>query len=248
MILAFFDEYLEFFIILFSIILIMILVYFIFFRPKSSKKNIESTYENEVTEDLEKDNFIDNNDDVIFDKDNYVLGQNSNLLESISPNGDVEVIVGQNVFKVEGSFADDETKVIEDSEKVVNPKTKKPKSKNDFKEVDDLIEKQFKISSDPDTFYDYEPPKEVLDPENELNRIVETVITKENIPADFGKYHVSHKKDNKKWYVKREGEDSPERELVTKTEAIAYATIKALEYNTSIVVHDEDGKISKYNF
>jgi len=65
---------------------------------------------------------------------------------------------------------------------------------------------------------------------------------------ELGKYHVLYRKEDTKWYVKREGSEKVLRVLETQAEAIAWATIKALNQDTSIVIHKRDGKIRKQNY
>lgn len=65
---------------------------------------------------------------------------------------------------------------------------------------------------------------------------------------DLGKYHVLYRDKDKKWYVKREGSDKVIRVLYTKKEAIAYATIKAINQDSDIVIHSKDGKIEKHGY
>lgn len=67
-------------------------------------------------------------------------------------------------------------------------------------------------------------------------------------PKDPGKYHVLYRKEDDKWYVKREGADKVLRVMETQAEAIAWATIKALNQDTAIVIHKRDGKIRKQNY
>lgn len=67
-------------------------------------------------------------------------------------------------------------------------------------------------------------------------------------PKDPGKYHVLYRKEDNKWYVKREGADKVLRVMETQAEAIAWATIKALNQDTAIVIHKRDGKIRKQNY
>ncbi len=65
---------------------------------------------------------------------------------------------------------------------------------------------------------------------------------------ELGRYHVLYRRDDKKWYIKREGSDKVIRVLETQKEAIAYATIKAINQDTTIVIHKKDGKIRKQNY
>ncbi|MFA5466934.1 MAG: DUF2188 domain-containing protein [Candidatus Izemoplasmatales bacterium] len=62
---------------------------------------------------------------------------------------------------------------------------------------------------------------------------------------ELGKYHVLYRKEDHKWYIKREGSDRILRVLDTQREAVAYATIKAITQDTAFVVHKQDGKIRK---
>jgi len=62
---------------------------------------------------------------------------------------------------------------------------------------------------------------------------------------ELGRYHVLFRKEDRKWFVKREGSDKILRILETQREAIAFATIKAITQNTSFVIHKQDGKIRK---
>ncbi len=61
------------------------------------------------------------------------------------------------------------------------------------------------------------------------------------------RYHVLYQKENNKWFVKREGNKKKLKLFETQKEAIAYATIKSLENETSVVVHRRDGVIRKYS-
>lgn len=63
----------------------------------------------------------------------------------------------------------------------------------------------------------------------------------------LGRYHVLYRKEDKMWYVKREGSNRILRVLPTQREAVAFATIKAITQNTSFVIHKQDGKIRKQN-
>jgi hypothetical protein len=67
-------------------------------------------------------------------------------------------------------------------------------------------------------------------------------------PVELGKYHILYREKDDKWYVKREGSDKTIRVLYTKKEAIAYATIKAINQDTNIVIHSKDGKIEKHGY
>lgn len=62
----------------------------------------------------------------------------------------------------------------------------------------------------------------------------------------LGKYHVLYRKDDKKWYVKREGSDKVLRVLPTQKEAIAWATIKAIHQDTALIIHKKNNQIRKH--
>jgi hypothetical protein len=63
--------------------------------------------------------------------------------------------------------------------------------------------------------------------------------------ADLGPYHVLFRKEDRQWFVKREGSDKVLRVLPSQREAIAFATIKALTQNESFIIHNQDGSIKK---
>lgn len=63
---------------------------------------------------------------------------------------------------------------------------------------------------------------------------------------ELGKYHVLYRKENKKWYVKREGSDKVLRVLPTQKEAVAWATIKAIHQDTALIIHKRNGQIRKH--
>jgi hypothetical protein len=65
---------------------------------------------------------------------------------------------------------------------------------------------------------------------------------------ELGRYHVLYRREDNKWYIKREGSDKVIRVLETQKEAIAYATIKSINQDTTMVIHKKDGKIRKQNY
>ena len=86
-----------------------------------------------------------------------------------------------------------------------------------------------------------------LEDKKEKDRLEKANVEKAEA-KELGKYHVLYRKDDNKWYVKREGSDKTLRVLETQAEAIAWATIKALNQDTTIVIHKRDGKIRKQNY
>ncbi|MFW5794404.1 MAG: DUF2188 domain-containing protein [Bacillota bacterium] len=65
---------------------------------------------------------------------------------------------------------------------------------------------------------------------------------------ELGKYHILYRDKDDRWYVKREGSEKTLRVLHTKDEAIAWATIKAINQDTNIVIHNKEGKIEKHGY
>lgn len=110
------------------------------------------------------------------------------------------------------------------------PEKTKTKEKAEVKKTPDEKDKTEK---------DDEPKKA---PENESNNQSSTGSN------ELGKYHILYRDKDEKWYVKREGSDKVIRVLHTKKEAVAYATIKAINQDTDIVIHKKDGKIEKHGY
>ncbi|MBI9008642.1 MAG: DUF2188 domain-containing protein [Tenericutes bacterium] len=244
MFLTFWEEYSDFFIILMGIIIGMILAYIIIFKPNNGSRAQEDL-KNDTIEDLEKEEDVlsfksaeeARLDDEMLppeEKDLFVLGENSNILESLSPDENSPT-------KIETQFLvdDDRTNI------------------NDFYDDDDddfegneAEKKNDKLLKELDKFKDIDSfDSDTRDPEVRLNRIIRDFIPLNDYAnQNIGKYHVLFRKEDKRWYVKREGKDEIEKFLYNQKEAIAYATIQALIYATTVVVHDEDGKIAKYEF
>jgi hypothetical protein len=87
------------------------------------------------------------------------------------------------------------------------------------------------------------PPEPIR--ENTLSVKPDDTPTSSKPKKELGRYHVLYRKEDKHWYIKREGSDRILRVLPTQREAIAFATIKAITQNTSFVIHQQDGKIRK---
>lgn len=100
---------------------------------------------------------------------------------------------------------------------------------DDFEQVDQLIEEQRHM----------EKPK----PVKPIPKVTNPKPKKKKV--DLGRYHVLYKKEDNTWYVKREGSDRVVKSLETQREALAFATIKAINQKTTVVVHKRDGKIKK---
>jgi len=99
----------------------------------------------------------------------------------------------------------------------------------------------------PTTRSEPKPPSSLVEPSSKTSESESTRKQTEAKPKskELGKYHVLYRREDKRWYVKREGSERILRVLDTQREAIAYATIKAITQNTAFVVHKQDGKIRK---
>ncbi len=88
--------------------------------------------------------------------------------------------------------------------------------------------------------------------ENSNTEVVEVedddTIETDKVNTRITRYHISKRKEDKKWQVRREGAQKPLKLFNTQLEAIAYAKQKALNQETSIVIHKEDGKIRKQDY
>lgn len=103
-------------------------------------------------------------------------------------------------------------------------KKRSKKTESDFKKLDDFLDD--------------------VETEEEKSLIEAAFETEEDTSPK--RYHVLYRKEDDVWYVKREGTDRITKVLNTQKEAIAFATIKAINQNTTVVVHKRDGKIRKY--
>ena len=73
--------------------------------------------------------------------------------------------------------------------------------------------------------------------------------TKEESPASETKvYHISKRKEDKKWQVKAEGADKALRLFFTQSDAIEYAKKVAGNQEGRIVIHKEGGGFRKLNY
>ena len=229
MFLTFWDEYYEFFIILLGIIIGMIIAYIIFFRPNNAR-NAHKKIKNDTIEDegdLSFDKFEEEANDEFFSAEieEFTLGANSNILESMNP-------VKEEVLERKVDYHIEADKQESDFTNDFEPEEYSKYSKE--------LEKLAEIDKFDSQNKDIEP---------RLEKIVRDVIPANDYEdQNIGKYHVLFRKDDRRWYVKREGLEEIDKFLLTQKEAIAYATIQALIYATTIVVHDEDGKIAKYEF
>lgn len=256
MVLSIWTEYYDFFIILIGVIVGMFLAYFIFFRPRNIEDSNTTEYQNNLPEDFRKamndpnyepkENLeelleelagdqadeVDPLDEIIEDLEDeqlpndFEMGENSNIYESLEPVDsidDLEDVVP--ALGIEILHEDDE----ENEEEVTEEEVVEPERIQIFGN------------------YDLRPE---IDPEQQIDDLIEDVLKlSEQTPAEVGgKYHVLYRKEDNLWYVKREGQGIVGDMLLTQHEAIAFATIQSLKNDTTIVVHDEEGRISKYKF
>lgn len=239
MFLAFIDQILPTLIILGGIILAIVIVYFVFYVPRHKSGKIEIGVKK-----LEQDP-----DEVIEDP-----VQIKPIIKAQDKEVDYkEVEVDEQV--AEELEAATEEKLVENLEEssegkpeVVIPPHIDPKEV----EVDDIDIPQ-ELSVEEEKMLIPEDSLEVLEQDmedkKEKKRLEKQKEEESNEETkELGKYHVLYRKDDNKWYVKREGSDKTLRVLETQAEAIAWATIKALNQDTTIVIHKRDGKIRKQNY
>ena len=92
-----------------------------------------------------------------------------------------------------------------------------------------------------------EKPKEEETIPQEMKEVEEKPKPKRRA-KELGNYHVTYRREDKKWLVKRAGSETILRTLETQAEAIAWATIRAINQDVSIVIHKRDGKIRKQSY
>jgi len=279
MFLDFTQLYLEFFITVLGIVILMVVGYLLFSRPtrieekpkkiktkkmktkkvkqikpiKKAKKVKPTTpkedslkEDNSDHEESSTDDLYDSNDDEQENKlpidqdvdqfkttdsnegDKQPLSNTDSLATETNKESPAVVDEGTENKPIDETVSDEnETSVSKDDNNLGNEDD--DEFIDDFDQVDQLIEKQRAVAK----------PKP-LKP---------TVPAKKAIPkkkkVDLGRYHVLYKKEDNTWYVKREGNDRVVKTLETQREALAFATIKAINQKTTVVVHKRDGKIKK---
>lgn len=212
------------FIIFGVVLLAIVLAYVIFFMPKTKGEKVVKKKVNKA-ENMEEEK--------IQEKDQAILNESKKYSIIIDPLPDIEPSPRkpeENLEKMRAEMLVEELESVNEpvnleelemqAENEENPKKIEPEKDDDVAEAKAEVETK-----------DEEVEKE----------------TKEET-KDLGKYHVLYRKDDNKWYVKREGSDKILRVLETQAEAIAWATIKALNQDTAIVIHKRDGKIRKQNY
>jgi hypothetical protein len=232
MFLAFIDQLLPTLLIFIGIIVAIVIVYFVFFAPRNraGKKEIGVTKleedENEVIEDPVEikpykapEPVLNNEETLVQEKVREVKLEENAEEEKEEISEEVKTEIVKEVIKPEDVLVDD-------------------------------IEIPEELSPEEEKMLIPEDSLETLEEEMEDKKEQERLLKEENKeePKELGKYHVLYRKDDNKWYVKREGSDKTLRVLETQAEAIAWATIKALNQDTTIVIHKRDGKIRKQNY
>ncbi|MFA6647946.1 MAG: DUF2188 domain-containing protein [Candidatus Izemoplasmatales bacterium] len=222
-----FADYRDTLIIFGVVVLVIVLVYFIFFAPKNkSKGEVIVKHEEEHFELEEKFN-----ENEINDEDFNEVQEEETVVTPVLSEASVEAVAFEDENQEIEEIVQEEEVSFEDdlNDEVVSSV-----------EVEETINKN---SLDQDTKDEVNQDINV-----ELNDDDEIEETVDQDKRELGKYHVLYRKDDNKWYVKREGSDKVLRVLETQKEAIAWATIKALNQDTSIVIHKRDGKIRKQNY
>lgn len=238
MFLAFIDQILPTLIILGGIILAIVIVYFVFYVPRHKLGKIEIGVKK-----LEQDP-----DEVIEDP-----VQIKPIIKAEGEAVDYKEVEVDEQIAEEQKAATEEKPVEnleesnEDKPEVVIPPHIDPKEV----EMDDIDIPQ-ELSVEEEKMLIPEDSLEVLEQDmedkKEQKRLEKQKEEENEETKELGKYHVLYRKDDNKWYVKREGSEKTLRVLETQAEAIAWATIKALNQDTTIVIHKRDGKIRKQNY
>jgi type IV secretory pathway VirB10-like protein len=212
------DPYMNTLIIFGIVVIVIVLGYFIFFAPKRHGKN-EKTIENAKPKELKREEPLVNEQLKPEPQEKEVKDNEPEEIEVISKDEDPVEVLNSEIVEEPSETKEDE--VEEEKE----PEKEEPK--------EEIVDEQLQ---------EFKKEVEKANGSNEENS-EEKEETKE-----LGKYHVLYRKDDNKWYVKREGSDKVLRVLETQAEAIAWATIKALNQDTTIIIHKRDGKIRKQNY
>lgn len=236
MFLAFIDQLLPTILIFIGIIVTIVIVYFVFFAPRNraGKPKIGITKleedESEVIEDPVQIKPYKAPEPVLEKEKELVKEQ-----------------VLEEKFEEE-TKVEEETKNQEISEEERTEIVKETVEPIDV--VVDDIDIPEELSPEEEKMLIPEDSLETLEEEMEDKKEQKRLEREENKEEakELGKYHVLYRKEDNKWYIKREGSDKTLRVLETQAEAIAWATIKALNQDTTIVIHKRDGKIRKQNY
>jgi len=223
------EPYMTTIIIFVVVIVVIIAVYFIFFIPKNRNKPENLEVENLIREEepLEEDDL---------EPEQNVEVEKTEFEEAMPVEEQIETVQKENIV----DLSESETFLVEETD--------------DSIEEEPIERTSEDISVDEVMVGDIDIPEELS--VEELKELEKPIVDEEDSIAKtpvepkpvLGKYHVLYRKDDNKWYIKREGSDKILRVIETQQEAIAWATIKALNQDTTIVIHKRDGRIRKQNY
>jgi len=238
MFLSFWNEYLNFFIVLFSTIAGIVIIYAIYvLRTRHLSHNDEEFDGSSIRQSFREkteDEQITQEDEEIHEDDIKVPNDLPEIITGFSDrredSSDDKAISSnlQNADSIENTNKKD---IAQQTTDIQEDKPKSKKKTNDFERLEE-------------TLRSIEEGEE----EEEKSSVDIAFESDDEDDKKTGKrYHVLYRKDDNKWYVKREGTDKITKVLESQKEAIAFATIKAINQSTTVVVHKRDGKIRKYS-
>lgn len=240
MFLSFFSEYLDFFIVLLGTILVIVIGYLIFTHVRrkafETDLNTEELTLPKPDQEPPKEVVIEHQTPV--EVETPVVEVITHVAESREED-EVEDEISSNLPKPEKPVAETDALEI----------TKSPKKKemSDF----DKMEEKLKLYTATHKLSGHKDQDEDDDDDSEPSIVVQAMAEDEEVEEQDDqtpkRYHVLYRKEDGKWYVKREGSEKTIRVLETQKEAIAFATIKAINQDTTVVVHKRDGKIRKFS-
>ena len=229
------DPYLNTLIIFGAVIVIIVLIYLIFFMPKTKGKPVVEVKKSKKDEPVNEE--IIENKEILYKPDQSIEKTDEEILKESALLTEVEIASEKNNFK---------EKTVE-AEKFENQPLNLEDLESDFEEQKVFEEEKIKKELEEKEKVETEKETETQEENDEADDEEKDSGNQEEI-KELGKYHVLYRKEDSKWYVKREGSDKTLRVLETQAEAIAWATIKALNQDTAIVIHKRDGKIRKQNY
>lgn len=235
MFISIFDQYGTFFLILLGVIVLLCIGYFIFSRPRKVKTN-ETIVKKKVAEVHPQSKSVQKKDVV----------EQSIAKQSTQQKLEKEIVLEPAEFSSE----DIPTKKEELNDSTIGSKNNEiNESQEDLKKIDELIEAE-RDELELEENYDQAPLNEPDAKEHlkHADKLIDDLISKSEEPKELGKYHVLYRKEDSAWYIKREGSEKITKVLPTQKEAIAFATIKAINQKTSVVIHKRDGKIRKQTY
>lgn len=222
MLLDFIKEYMVFLIMLFGTIIVIIVAYV--FISRSGKQT---------------DKTIQNNQEPITDattQNNFSTEQKKSELDEFN---DRTIKSDPNMPNIITSFPD----THEEEDLLGEISSNLNKFDNDQeKQTKQNVKEESRIKKD-----NVLVTKPGMDSDDDFSFLNDDIDDKDTEKNPNKRYHVLYLKEQNKWFVKREGKDQILKIFETQKEGIAFATIKSLENETSVVVHRRDGKIRKYS-